>query len=140
MADLHKKTKISMNESLATAPADPSRGARTAMEEMSGRSRAAPDPEVASNQAPARTDRQAISRYPGRWIALCKDDVQRRFGGQDGEERDDEPRPDHGVAQCYVSGAPARAGFEARYVHCLVPESWVAAVAATLVTSVARVR
>lgn len=48
MADLHKKTKISMNESLA-APvlADVSREARAAMEEISGASRAAPDPEVA---------------------------------------------------------------------------------------------
>ena len=46
MADLHKKTKISMNESLA-APvlADVSPEARA--EEISGASRAAPDPEVA---------------------------------------------------------------------------------------------
>jgi len=48
MADLHKKTKVSMNESVAATPGDPSRGARTAMEEMSGHSRAAPDPEVAA--------------------------------------------------------------------------------------------
>jgi len=48
MADLHKKTKISMNESLAPMSGDPSRGARTAMEEMSGHSPAAPDPEVAA--------------------------------------------------------------------------------------------
>ena len=46
MADLHKKTKISMNESLAApALADVSREARA--EEISGASRAAPDPEVA---------------------------------------------------------------------------------------------
>ena len=48
MADLHKKTKISMNESLAPMLGDASRGDRTAKEAMSGHTPAAPDPEVAA--------------------------------------------------------------------------------------------